>query len=72
MKVELDETLLNFASNLNLRHYSTVSLRNKSNVSRRVRILPPQSAYFSISELRFPHTHGLLAGAYTRPLFSST
>ena len=39
----------------------TVSIRNKSNISRRLRILPPASAYFSISELRFPHVDGLLA-----------
>jgi len=39
----------------------TVSLRNKSNISRRLRILPPASSYFSISELRFPHVDGLLA-----------
>jgi hypothetical protein len=41
----------------------TVSIRNKSNISRRLRILPPASAYFSISDLRFPDgpLPGLLA-----------
>jgi len=38
-----------------------VSIRNKTNISRRLRLLPPPSSYFSVTELVFPHQHGMLA-----------
>ena len=38
-----------------------LTIRNKSSLSRRLRILPPPSKHFSITELKYPSDHGLLA-----------
>ena len=38
-----------------------LTIRNKSALSRRLRILPPPSRHFSITELKYPSDHGLLA-----------
>ena len=38
-----------------------ISLRNVSNVSRRIRLLPPSSQYFFASQLRYPSNHGTVA-----------
>ena len=39
----------------------TIDLRNVSPVSRRVRLLPPASQFFSITHVKFPTTHGFVA-----------
>jgi hypothetical protein len=39
----------------------TIDLRNVSPVSRRVRLLPPASQFFSIGQVKFPTTHGFVA-----------
>ena len=38
-----------------------LTIRNRSGLSRRLRVLPAASRYFSISECVFPSEHGLLA-----------
>ena len=38
-----------------------LTLQNSSNVSRRVRVLPPASKFFSITLLSYPSTEGFLA-----------
>ena len=38
-----------------------LTIRNKSALSRRLRVLPPASRYFSVTEMRWPSQHGMLA-----------
>lgn len=38
-----------------------LTIRNKSRLSRRVRVLPAASRYFSVAECVFPSEHGMLA-----------
>ena len=38
-----------------------LTIRNKSALSRRLRVLPPPSRHFSVTEMRWPSQHGMLA-----------
>ena len=38
-----------------------LTIRNKSALSRRLRVLPPASRHFSVTEMRWPSQHGMLA-----------
>jgi hypothetical protein len=66
LKLQYDETLSNFAFNFNLRHYTTVSFARDQTrlIAEEIGVAATAATNWLIS--------GFTAGAYTRPLLSST